>query len=86
MGEVEVVGQVQSAPAYVGLRAELEAVRVRPAAVLAPGEADEIEAALARLEDGTYGTCVDCGGAIPIERLEVVPTASRCVPCQQRRE
>ncbi|MDN4160021.1 TraR/DksA family transcriptional regulator [Nocardioides abyssi] len=41
----------------------------------------EIEAALARLGDGTYGLCEACGRAIPAERLEVRPDARRCVAC-----
>lgn len=44
-------------------------------------EVDAIRAALARMDAGTYGTCLACGEAIAIERLRVVPTASRCVAC-----
>ncbi|MDP2664295.1 MAG: TraR/DksA C4-type zinc finger protein [bacterium] len=43
------------------------------------------EAALARIADGTYGVCVDCGGKIPDERLVVIPYASRCTPCQGKK-
>jgi DnaK suppressor protein len=39
----------------------------------------EVGAALGRIEDGTYGTCVTCGKPIPTERLEAIPYASRCV-------
>jgi DnaK suppressor protein len=39
----------------------------------------EIEQALARLDDGTYGTCAVCGEAIPEERLAAVPYAALCV-------
>jgi len=45
---------------------------------------EEIDAALARLEAGTYGRCVSCATGIPLERLEVRPSAARCVTCQQR--
>lgn len=45
----------------------------------------EIDDALARLEDGTYGACVRCGSAIPPERLEVRPRTTVCVPCASRR-
>jgi RNA polymerase-binding transcription factor DksA len=41
----------------------------------------EVEAALARVADGTYGRCAVCGRPIPAERLEVRPTASTCVGC-----
>ncbi len=42
---------------------------------------DEIDAALARIEDGTYGTCTNCGKQIPVERLEANPWASLCIDC-----
>jgi RNA polymerase-binding transcription factor DksA len=42
---------------------------------------DEIEAALARIDAGTYGSCVRCGSAIPVERLQMRPFAGRCVTC-----
>ena len=45
---------------------------------------EEVEAALGRLEAGTYGRCEACDGPIPFERLEVVPAAARCVSCQTR--
>jgi DnaK suppressor protein len=45
---------------------------------------DAIDEALARLDSGSYGTCVSCGDAIPIERLSAIPEAARCVGCQQR--
>ena len=41
----------------------------------------EIDAALARLADDSYGTCERCGGAIPAELLAVRPSARTCVPC-----
>jgi DnaK suppressor protein len=39
----------------------------------------EIDAALKRIEDGTYGTCTSCGREIAPERLEVYPWASLCI-------
>lgn len=50
------------------------------------GELRDIAAALRRMDDGEYGQCVDCGRDIPVARLQVQPTALRCVPCQQRFE
>lgn len=50
----------------------------------ARSELDQIDDALRRLDAGTYGVCVDCGEAIPIERLRVRPFASRCVSCAER--
>lgn len=45
----------------------------------------EIDAALARIDAGTYGRCVSCGAEIPEERLEVRPFAGRCVTCSSSR-
>jgi len=50
------------------------------------GELRAIEAALARMADGGYGTCDDCGEQIAYERLNAQPTATRCVQCQQVHE
>ncbi len=41
----------------------------------------EIEAALKRIEDGTYGKCERCGEDIPAARLDIVPHARLCVKC-----
>jgi RNA polymerase-binding transcription factor DksA len=46
----------------------------------------EVDAAMKRLEDGTYGTCEKCGKPIGDERLDVVPTARYCVEDQGARE
>ena len=45
-----------------------------------------IDAALERLDAGTYGQCVDCGAAIDATRLAHSPEAARCVTCQRERE
>jgi DnaK suppressor protein len=42
-----------------------------------------VDAALARLAAGTFGTCVRCGNPIPKERLEALPWAPRCIDCQR---
>ncbi|MGW6642306.1 TraR/DksA family transcriptional regulator [Streptomyces iakyrus] len=44
----------------------------------------DIDAAFARLQEGAYGICQGCGRPIPVERLEILPYARCCVPCQQR--
>ena len=46
----------------------------------------EIDAALKRIDDGTYGTCVVCGKPIAPERLEARPWATLCIDDQRRRE
>jgi DnaK suppressor protein len=47
---------------------------------------NQIDEALRRLEDGTYGTCEDCTREINPERLKAMPFARRCVECQQKAE
>ena len=60
----------------------------RAEAILASAmsQRSEIVAALGRIEDGSYGTCADCGRRIPEGRLEARPEASRCVNCQSKRD
>ena len=45
------------------------------------GTLGDIEAALERVEDGTYGVCEECGVKIPKKRLNAIPYASMCVKC-----
>ncbi len=42
-----------------------------------------IDEALHRIEDGSYGKCVHCGGPIQTARLEAVPWARHCIECQE---
>jgi DnaK suppressor protein len=52
-------------------------------------DADELNAvleALARIESGRYGLCVDCGAPITYERLLAQPQASRCIRCETERD
>jgi len=46
----------------------------------------DIDAALRRIEDGTYGICTSCGRRIAEERLEARPWATLCIDCQRERE
>jgi DnaK suppressor protein len=46
----------------------------------------EIDKALQRIEDGTYGKCTECGKEIPVERLEVYPWASLCIEDARKAE
>jgi len=46
----------------------------------------DIRAALDRLKDGTYGTCLECDQPIPARRLDVVPWARLCLKCQSKEE
>lgn len=58
--------------------AELDLAEVRH--VLA--DLTEVDAALARMRDGTYGDCADCGVPVAPARLMAYPTAQRCIACQ----
>ena len=51
----------------------------------AAAQVEEADAALARLDAGTYGVCEDCGQQIAAGRLEARPTARTCVTCAARR-
>jgi len=42
-----------------------------------------VNAALARVDDGTFGECRNCGGAIAEKRLEAIPWAQYCITCQE---
>jgi DnaK suppressor protein len=43
---------------------------------------EAVERALARLDAGTYGTCIRCGRPIAVARLEALPWAEHCIDCQ----
>jgi RNA polymerase-binding protein DksA len=45
-----------------------------------------IDAALKRIDEGTYGTCAGCGDQIRYERLEATPWVSLCIDCKRRSE
>lgn len=45
-----------------------------------------IELARKKLDSGTYGECIACGYEIPFERLQAIPSAERCAPCQEHFE
>ena len=49
-------------------------------------QVQEIQAALARIDDGTYGDCARCGEPIHPKRLETMPMARYCIRCQEQLE
>jgi len=49
-------------------------------------EIASVRRALARIEDGSYGTCVRCGGEIAPARLEARPEAALCIDCARKAE
>lgn len=69
-----------------------DAAREQIAGILARLEARElneireIEAALGRLRDGTYGSCEHCRGSIPLPRLRAMAATRRCLSCETAQE
>ena len=53
---------------------------------LKDGTREQIDEALLRLADGTYGICEDCSHEISARRLKAVPFARRCIQCQEKTE
>ncbi|MDH3318298.1 MAG: TraR/DksA C4-type zinc finger protein [Betaproteobacteria bacterium] len=49
-------------------------------------EVRELEAARARIADGSYGVCVDCGADVPVARMRAQLAARRCIACQGQYE
>jgi RNA polymerase-binding transcription factor DksA len=43
----------------------------------------DVQAALWRLDEGSYGRCTGCGGTVETERLEILPQTPRCLPCSR---
>ena len=55
-------------------------------AELAARELNQIERALTRLTEGTYGTCELCQEKIPVARLNTLPYSTTCINCQRKME
>lgn len=47
-------------------------------------ELERVDAALRRLDDGTYGRCLNCGNPIAAERLDAIPWAAHCIDCARK--
>jgi DnaK suppressor protein len=89
--------KTQDDPRLVGLRNRMEdtddwaaadAMAAQDIALVSRDLAElaNVEQVLARIADGSYGDCADCGNPIPYERLAAYPAARRCVACQERAE
>jgi DnaK suppressor protein len=87
----------QDNPALIGLRnriedhddwavADLETAMDVAEVSRDAAELAQVDAALARIKEGSYGICLECGAAIPLARLDAYPMAARCIACQQRLE
>lgn len=49
-------------------------------------ELEQIEEAIARIKEGTYGTCEVCEKQIPLKRLQALPYATECIDCKRQLE
>ena len=49
-------------------------------------ELADVLAALERMEEGTYGKCIDCGQEISLSRLKAIPYTLRCIECAEEAE
>lgn len=69
----------------VGRLSRIDAMQVRAMAEASEtrrqGRLQRIDAALKRIEDGSYGACLECDEPIPPRRLEIDPAAALCVSC-----
>lgn len=87
------VGRVEASAAHFGdrepdSRAQTETERELEFTLDAreSAELDAVDAALQRIANGTYGVCIDCGGAIAAPRLHAAPETLRCMGCQSQFE
>jgi DnaK suppressor protein len=64
----------------------VDADRDEAALEVIEAQRERVKDALARIDAGTYGICIDCGEVIPDERLEAMPEAARCIKDQAKYE
>lgn len=84
----ENVGDLSNAPIHLADHGSQESEATVNLA-LAGNEAalrQEIEEAIYRFDQGTYGICEECQGEISLERLSAVPYARLCIQCAKRRQ
>jgi DnaK suppressor protein len=80
-GQRQWSGDYPQDPADAGANLS-ESERSEAVLAVARRQRSDVLAALHRIDLGTYGTCLDCGGPVPDGRLEAKPEAARCVACQ----
>jgi DnaK suppressor protein len=76
----EVLDTVESAEADIQEELEFALVQMKSETL------NKVNDALARLEQGSYGNCFDCGDEIAEKRLRALPFAVRCKDCEESRE
>jgi len=84
--EINPGGNLSNAPVHMGdmasdrINADIDVLETETVML------DDIDQALRRIEDGSFGICVDCEQPIREERLDVLPYASRCIGCAEKSE
>ena len=68
--------------ASAGVQGSSDPGRYGPALAKVREELDEVEEAMKRIEDGSYGRCEACGNTLSDEELDASPMARRCLPCR----
>ena len=85
--ELTALKEQEKDPEFVeGAQAELADYTLSALAESQRTELRMIDAALQRMDESTYGECIDCGEDIPLERLEALPFALRCAMDATRAE
>lgn len=87
IAEIDHAERVETAQGETDNAHEWENADVRADLVVeAESQLEAVQAALARVENGSYGVCESCGKKIGAKRLEVLPEAVRCVACAEAAE
>lgn len=84
LGQIDQLAGDAAQAVAAGDDARLHVIRVLTSA--AQTALADVSAALARLDDGTYGSCEACTTPIDVERLEILPSSRFCTRCQYRTE
>ncbi len=77
--------QAEARVAEVGTLVADEEIAADPPGEKVRRELADIEAALARIAEGRYGTCLACGGPLGLQRLRAIPEARYCLGCSGHR-
>lgn len=79
-----------SPDASIGRLSRLDSMQMQQMALAGQRRLEEergrLQEALLRIDAGKYGTCLLCGCAINVERLEIQPDAVACMPCMRKRK
>jgi DnaK suppressor protein len=86
LGEVEELGTDGGGDSADRAAASLDRDIMVDSAARETKQIRDIEAALGKIDAGTYGVCDECGTTIPMARLEYMPNAQYCIACQEKLE